>query len=173
MPIQRPLQSNGSVRVTLDITDQVLKDTMALLKKRILVGIPADKALRDDGGDFNNAAIGYLNEFGQPHLNIPARPHLVPGVEHALPVATLYIENAGVHALNHRSSQIDSQLAAAGQACVDSVVLKITEGVPPPLAEATIYNRRHRKEAPTLGTTPLIDSGEYRQHISYVIEETD
>ena len=55
----------------------MLRRMAAVAQRDVLVGIPAGEQ-RDDGP--TNAEIGYQNEFGSPANNIPARPHLLPGV---------------------------------------------------------------------------------------------
>jgi hypothetical protein len=136
-----------------------------LTRKRVLIGIPAEKDSRADGGDFGNAAIGYLNEFGSPASNVPPRPHLIPGVKKAMPQTRRFMLKAANimldGALAGRSyaqteNLIDVQLSKAGLAAVASVQQVIQAGVPPPL--------KHRKGV------PLIDTGDYWRSITYVID---
>ncbi|WP_425530049.1 hypothetical protein, partial [Stenotrophomonas maltophilia] len=70
-------------------TEAVLSAVADLVKTKLLVGIPAETADRAaEAGEPqppNNATIGYAMEFGLPERNIPARPHLLPGVQAVLP----------------------------------------------------------------------------------------
>jgi hypothetical protein len=72
-----------------------------------------------------------------------------------------------------------------GQQVADDVRLRITEGIPPPLKDATIIARARRKNAyknakrrrrATLraaaveaGATPLLDTAQYLKSITYVL----
>lgn len=54
-------------------------------------------------------------------------------------------------------------LGILGQKIVSDMKLRITNGIPPPLAQATIDKKKSSK--------PLIDTGQLWQSITYVIEE--
>ena len=56
--------------------EQLAKVMADLQRRRLLIGIPADKNARL-GEPIGNALIGYINETGSPARNIPARAHLV------------------------------------------------------------------------------------------------
>lgn len=160
----------SGVKVIRDNTATLVKRVMALTRREVLIGIPATEADRTDG-PFNNAAIGYLNEFGSPSQNIPARPHLVPGVRKASDKILPHMKKAAedAMALDEQKNTLDQHLGAAGQIAASSVQKTIIEVIPPPLKANTIYNRQHRKVAPRMGTTPLIDRSIYLQHITYVL----
>lgn len=162
------------VTVTIDRARDIFKHTVELTKKEVLVGIPAEKAERDDGGPINNATIGYIQEFGAPSRNIPARPHLLPGVKAYEPQAITRFRNAATAAMDGKPQEIDRQFNAAGLEAVSSVRAKITDGLTPPLNPKTIYARQHRNTQPRrYGTQPLIDYGDYLRHISFVIRDKE
>ena len=56
---------------------------------------------------------------------------------------------------------IRSIQALVGELCVGNIVQKISEGVAPPNAPSTIKSKG--------SSTPLVDTGAYRQSITYVI----
>src|SRR5712672_1378906 len=88
------------VKVTVDRVDALLKELNALTKQEVLVGIPAEGADRDKGGGkINNAQLGYIPEFGAPAANIPARPHLIPGVKAYRPTAIKRLKAAAEAAM--------------------------------------------------------------------------
>lgn len=143
-----------------------------LTERRVLVGVPAATAPRqgDDGrqGPINNAALGYIQEFGSPEANIPARPFLVPGVRNATGPITDRLKIAAQAALRGAdASALDRQLHAIGITARDAVQQEITDGQFVPLAPSTIANRRRRGRT---GDKPLIDTGQLRQAITYVVE---
>lgn len=156
-----------SVTITKDNVKKVLKAVEQLTSQEVLVGIPAAKNARSDS-PFGNAEIGYLDEFGSPLLNIPPRPHLVPGVQRALPDATGHLQDAGSAALGGDMDGARASLDAAGLVAVSAVRQVIADVIPPPLSPRTLAGRR-RKGRP--GETPLFDTGEYNQHITHVVRE--
>jgi hypothetical protein len=170
-----------------DIKD-IQRAIRELSHKRVLVGIPQENDSRP-GETLGNAAIGYIQEFGGVH--IPARPHLVPGVEKALPEVTKRLEAAATAAMRGDSGAVDSSLGQAGQIAADSVRAYIRSNIPPPLSPATVRgrttgHRRRRREAGQRGMSlaalareeiagggaiALIDTGSYIRSITYVVRE--
>ncbi|WP_369064876.1 hypothetical protein [Burkholderia gladioli] len=188
-----------AVKMTQDNLDAVLKSIAALVQQEVLVGVPDSTAGRkDEGQPISNAEIGYIMETGSPANNVPARPHLVPGVEHALPAVTKQLERGVGAALDGKAEKVDQQLHAAGTLAVSSVQLTIRNNIPPPLAPSTVANRyrqrgtksqrKSEKDYAVLidagaqaagvslaeiqsaaGIIPLINSGEYVASIKYVV----
>lgn len=162
---------NGA-KLVKDRSAEVLKALKALANERVLVGIPAEAAARkpdpdEKGSPINNATLGYLNETGMPELNLPARPHLVPGVKRALPQITQIYRDAipkvslgGVAAARAAHTKV-------GVAAAASVKRMIDEGLSPPLAESTLAERKRNKRK---RTNPLLDTGQYRNSITFVIQ---
>ncbi|PTR06439.1 MULTISPECIES: hypothetical protein [unclassified Novosphingobium] len=162
--------TNGTT-VTKDRTAAVKAALKALVKDRVLVGIPSEKAFRDPEPDeprpaLNNAEIGYLNEFGAPEANIPARPHLVPGTQKALPKVEKFYREAAPKVLDGNSEAIRAAHGKVGFTVTSSIKNLITDGIAPPLAERTLENRKRRGRE---GETPLLDTGQYRRNIDFVI----
>ncbi|MEX6506963.1 hypothetical protein [Jiella sp. M17.18] len=150
---------------------ELFKAISRLDKTRVLVGIPAEKAGRDDGSPLNNAEIGYIQEFGAPEQNIPARPFLIPGVAGAKEKFTPHLKAAAKLALSGKVENIDVPLHRAGLVAQNAVHNKIEQGPFVPLAPATLYKRKHRKEAPRDGEKPLIDKGELLRSVTYVVTQ--
>ncbi|MDN7494837.1 hypothetical protein QZM89_06545 [Burkholderia gladioli] len=190
-----------AVKMTQDNLDAVLKSIAALVQQEVLVGVPDSAAGRkDDGQPISNAEIGYIMETGSPANNVPARPHLVPGVEHALPAVTKQLERGVGAALDGNVEKVGQQLHAAGTLAVSSVRLTIRNNIPPPLAPSTVANRyrQRRTKGPrkaekdyaalidagvqaagmslaeiqsAAGIIPLINTGEYLKSITYVVRK--
>ncbi len=187
------------VKMTKDNLDAVLKSISSLVQKQVLVGVPDSTAGRkDDGEPISNAEIGYIMETGSPANNVPARPHLVPGVEDALPRVTAQLRRGVSAALNGNLDKVEQALGSAGTLSVSSVRLRIRNNIPPPLAPSTVANRyrQRRTKAPrkaerdyaalidagaqaagmslseiqsAAGIIPLINSGNYLKSITYVV----
>ncbi len=157
-----------SVKVTRDKVASTLKAIHTLVSKDVLVGVPSDRAERPAGEPINNAELGYIMEFGAPEANIPARPHLVPGIEHAEKRLGLRLKAGADAALRGDAIGAEKALVQAGIEGQNAVRAEITAGVSPALSPATIEARRRRGRT---GTTPLLDTGEYRNSITFVIRD--
>lgn len=161
----------NEVKVTKDRTAALKAAIKALIQDRVLVGIPSEKAFRDPDPEdpnpqLNNAEIGYLNEFGAPDANIPARPHLVPGTRKVLPKIEKLYRAAAIKALDGDAAAVHEANGKVGFTATSSIKGYITDGIAPPLAESTIRDRKRRGRD---GETPLLDTGQYRRNIDFVI----
>lgn len=162
----------SGVSVKLDAMADIMKALHALTTQDVYVGVPSDRTERKDKTDpVNNAEIGYWQEFGAPGANIPARPHLIPGIQKAKPDINAQFRAAAVAALNGKPGDVLKALHRAGLLAQNSVRMMITEGLEPALADSTLYRRKHRKVAPRQGEKPLLDTGAYRNSITYVIRK--
>lgn len=141
----------------------LLRRMAAVAQRDVLVGIPSGEQ-RDDGP--TNAEIGYQNEFGSPANNIPARPHLIPGVAAVQDKAVARLTQAASAAATGRMSDAERHLHAAGLIAQNSVRRTLTTAAYRPLSERTLAERRARGRT---GTKPLIDTGQYRNSITYVV----
>lgn len=180
---------SASVIVKVDKLAAVVKSINALTGKDVLVGIPDTTTERKpdedaDQGPMTNATLGYIHEYGSPANNIPARPFLIPGVKDAREDTEKRLKKAAQMALDGNLGGVDAQLSMAGQEARDSVKAKINSGDFIPLADATLRARarRGRKGAAaelasrragnSPGTDlakPLIDTGQLRNSITYVV----
>lgn len=173
--------------IKADKLASVVKGIGALVKKQVLVGIPDSTATRDDDekpGEMNNATLGYIHEFGSPAANIPARPFLMPGVEDAQEDIEARLKKAADAALDGKPGRVDQQLEAAGITAQNSVKDKINSGDFAPLSAATLRARARRGRQGAIdelqsraagnapnndNARPLIDTGQLRNAITYVV----
>lgn len=178
----------GGVSITKDMVPEVLRRVRELTAKRVLVGIPQAENARDDGSPIGNAAIGYINEYGDPERNIPARPFLIPGVMAVKDKSIARLKKAGEAAI--LGGDPVPEMTKAGLEAQSSVKDVIQAGIAPALSERTLRERiasRKTGHAPseqelknraagmapsTDLSKPLIDTGNLLQHIVYVIEDT-
>ena len=141
-----------------------------LVDRRIMVGVPAKEALRrPEPGQtqtVNNAMLAYLHENGCPASNLPARPFLKPAIEASKVLIKDRLKAAAVDGLKGRVSAVDQAMHALGLAVSLAVKLKINTGPFQPLSERTIAQRRARGR---YGDKPLIDTGQLRNAITYVL----
>ncbi|WP_232317463.1 hypothetical protein [Ralstonia sp. NT80] len=172
--------------MTVDKLAQVLKTISALATKEVLVGVPQANDERKDDEPINNAAIGYIMETGSPVNNVPARPHLVPGIQDVQEEVADQLQKGAVAALSGSQSGVTKALNAAGMIGQRGVRAKITDGPFTPLAESTLRARARRgrkgaakelasraagNEPDNANAKPLIDTGQYRQSITYVVRD--
>lgn len=180
--------AKAGVTVVVDKTAQLARAIDLLTGTRAMVGISAEHEERDDDwhGTLNNAEIGWLMENGIPERNVPARPHMVPGVRRAQSRINDYLKQAGRLAVEGRPDGVMRAFHAAGLTAQNSIKSVIRAGVPPPLAESTLKARARRSRtakgakrelaaraageaASTTHAKPLIDTGQYLAAISYVV----
>lgn len=171
-----------SIRDGLNIiADHMAKVTAGidlLATTRVMVGVPEDEASRQDGA-MTNAALAYIHDNGAPEANIPARPFMRPGIARAQADIANYHKAAGELVFHGKPEAARKALMAAGQAAVNSIRATISEGIPPPLAQATVDRRRirskgskyRRKATGPADVTPLVDTGQMRNAITYVIRK--
>ena len=155
--------SRSGLEILHDGLPDLLRRMAAVAQRDVLVGVPAGEQ-RDDGP--TNAEIGYQNEFGSPANNIPARPHLLPGVAAVQDKAAARLTQAASAAATGRMSDAERHLHAAGLTAQNSVRRTLTTAAYRPLSERTLAERRARGRT---GTKPLIDTGQYRNSITYVV----
>lgn len=153
------------------LVDNVAKATAgiaALATTRVMVGVPAEKGARQDGEPITNAALAYIHENGAPEVGIPERPFLKPGIDAKKDEITAGLEKTGKAALDGDPGKVDRGFNAVGLIGQNAVRAKINEGPFTPLAEATLAARRARGRT---GDKPLIDKGELRNSLSYVVRK--
>lgn len=161
----------SGVTVTKNNVPAVLAGLKFLAETRVRVGIPSTKNERedDDGAPspIGNAAIGFIQENGDPEMNLPARPWLKPGVASNSDQNTKRFRAAGKAVLDGAKKKAEDLYIAIGlsnQAAVQRYMRN--SGNFAPLSDRTLAARRARGRT---GTKPLIDSAQLIQHVSFVI----
>lgn len=152
----------------VDRLKEVLQSINGLVQKELLVGIPDSAPERKDDEPIGNAAIGYIQETGSPVNNLPPRPFLVPGVAAAEGKVSPHLQKAVEAALDGDLTGAERRMGAAGLTAQNSVRARINSGIDPALKESTMADRRRRGRT---GTVPLIDTGQLRNSITYVIRK--
>lgn len=146
-----------------------------LTKQEVLAGVPKGDPSREDLAEeeksaMNNATLAYIHDKGSPAANIPARPFMEPGIKDAKDRIVEQLGIAAKRVLTVKSgktaSDIDKDLHKVGLTTQSAIRNRINAGPPPPLAESTLKARRKRGRK---GTKPLIDTGQLRNSINYVI----
>jgi hypothetical protein len=162
------MMAKSGVTMTVNKVGKVLAGMELLTKREVLVGVPAAKGPRQDGDPITNAEIAYIMEYGAPEVNIPARPTIIPGVRACEAKVRAYLKVAAAAGLAGDVPRIMRALNAAGLTAQASIRNQFTSGQFIPLAPRTIQARLRRGRT---GTMPLIDTGQFRNSINYVIRE--
>jgi phage gpG-like protein len=161
------MSTKSGVKTTRDDVDRIMRSLKTLTGLDVLVGIPAENTERREKGEpINNAILGYIHENGAPKANIPARPFLIPGVRNAKPKVIPHFKKATEAVLKGDLEGASRSLHAAGLIGQNEVRAVINSGPPPALSERTLAARRARGRT---GDVPLIDTGQLRNSITYVL----
>ena len=177
------------MKITIDNVAKILASVQELVGKQVMVGIPVTKAEREEGNTepLNNAQLGYIHEYGAPASNIPARPFLNPGIVRTQQSINNHLKKAAEAAMDGNLEKVDVELNATGLIAQAGARYEISSGEFAPLSMETIKTqaRRGRKGGqkfleqiqigpPESGLLkPLIDTGQLRNSITYVIREKD
>lgn len=134
-----------SVKQTADMSAAIRKAVQSLTEKDVYIGVPAEQAGERQGG-INNAELSYIHEFGAPAAGIPARPHLLPGIEEILPEAVEELKGAAKSALDGKEQVVDAALPKIGLLGQNAVRAKFQDNDWPPLKDATLDARPLKKD---------------------------
>jgi hypothetical protein len=148
-----------------DQTEAMLDSLNSLVEWKVLVGVPADKAPRQDGA-LNNAARAYILNFGSPAANIPPREFMYSGIADAQDQINDYFKQIARKAVAGDRQGVEKGLHFIGLAAQNAVRARINSNIPPPLSERTI---RERKQRGVTRTNTLVDTAQMRNAVTYVI----
>lgn len=169
---------------------EFLKSIEVLTTTGVMVGVPDDKAGRREG-DISNAALAYIHDNGAPEAHVPARPFMRPGILAVQSELIAALLAAAKAAAAGELGRVTKLLHTVGLIASRSIKKRISEGIPPPLAESTIAGRIRRVKGKKrrdriekmlgAGTpasrqsgaegafTPLVVTGQLRNAITYVL----
>jgi len=142
----------------------ILQAVSELSQVDVLVGVPHGENRSE--AEMTNAQIGYLLETGSPAMNLPPRPHLVPGIEEVQDVIGEKLTAAVDAALSGNSKRMYFLLESAGMKATMNVKKFINRGDFAELAPLTIRERKRRGRK---SEKPLVDTGQYRNSHTYII----
>ncbi|MDU1195635.1 hypothetical protein [Kluyvera ascorbata] len=165
----------SGLTVRADNAAAVLESLQQLSSMDVLVGIPEDKAGREDGSPMNNAELGYLQSTGATveidgtTVTLHPRPFLDMGIEDSKPRTTEHLKAAASLALDGKAEAAERELEKAGQIARDASKAVIGAGDRlHPLSEKTL-ERRRAEGIP--GDKPLYAHGYLLRSINYVVRK--
>jgi len=178
-----------NITIEVDRTAEYSHNLKELTSIEILVGIPSDDdhPHLDEKGQgaknpqeprdpdtIGNATLGYIHENGSPINNVPPRPWLRPGVADSQHLWLPYIKRAAEAALRGEDSEMMQNFHRAGMNAVSATKVRIVAGIQPQLSPRTVAGRQaahpSRKAAGAGDMTPLVDTAQMLNSISYVIK---
>ena len=132
----------------------------------ILVGLPSETGTKEHpNSKLNNATIGAIHEFGAPEKNIPERSFLRAGLDQNKKTLTKATEKMLHNVLEGRINSEQGMNVVGGLAAA-GIKKYMAEGIAPPL-------KRPRKTGIDGLDKPLIDTGELRASITWVLADMD
>ena len=192
---------NGFVDLLItDIAKVSREGVLAMLckeleKASVYVGIPEENTQRFEGkgkkkkpvSGINNAALLYLHSNGSPLQNIPARPVLEPAIENGKDKINQSLFNAGRAALNNDKEGYMRGLERTGLMAQNMCKKWFTDpdnGWAPNQPSTVLHKINKLKgkkkvvallafEAGEDLDRPLIDTGQLRQAITYLVKENE
>jgi hypothetical protein len=182
-----------SLNNKIDKANKLVNSLLSATKKRVLVGVPQedpDRWKNEDGkrkpdSTINNAALAYIHDNGSPKANIPPRPFMIPGIQSVQERINASLLAAAQAALEEDKGGVDIHLNKAGLIAQNGIrkVINQGEGFDPLKRETKLARLRRRKatrewskerrEEVLESMHPLIDTGQLRNSITYVIENLD
>ena len=167
----------------------LLRSVEAFSKEDVYVGVPSDNTERKETSHISNAVIAYINDNGSPAQNIPARPFMRPGIESAKEDIKSAFKRGAEANLKGNEAAIDIAMHQAGLIAQRNIRAVINAGIAPALAESTLKARARRGSkgaktelksrsetgisSATGSAKPLIETGQLRNSINYVIRSKD
>lgn len=156
---------NINVNIKADSVRQFVRALKELESLETLVGVPEENDPRKDS-TASNALIAYVQNFGCPAKNIPARPFMEPGIKSKEEEIVSQLHKSGEAVFDGQSPK--PGLQAVGLLGQQGVQDKIAANIPPPLKKGTLAARRRRGRT---GTLTLQDTGQLRNSITYVVRK--
>jgi hypothetical protein len=156
---------SGKVEVKDRGWDRINKMAHTIESRHVAVGVLGKNAPRQEGGEFNNAAVAAVHEFGSEDGRIPERSFIrstVDANQSKYRVAAKRFMDLVVTG----KMAMDKALGKFGSLIKADIQATIVKGIPPPLSEATIDARERKKR---MSTKPLVDTGQLKGSIDYEV----
>lgn len=160
-------QVNININITVDNLSQFDAALKIIQKREILVGVPEASGPRKSG-PINNASLAAIHDKGSPSRNIPARPFMEPGIKSVSPQIEQKLLTVGRAVLDGDAVKAEQGMQAAGMIAQNGLRNKINSNITPALKPATLAARRRRGRT---GTRTLIDTGQLRNSLTYVVKD--
>jgi len=157
---------NASVTTKKDLTKQLEEILKNVKSEDVLVGVPQSRASRPELGEkINNAELLFIHTNGSPMKHIPPRPVIEPAINEKVTKLTImeHFKTAVKAAFEGDMSSFHQNLEIAGMIGQNAARAWFTNPANgwAPNAPATIRAKGSSR--------PLIDTGELRKSIIYIV----
>ena len=143
--------------------DGLRADLARLMKSDVLVGIPAEKAMRK-GSPINNASVLFIFTHGSPLRNQPPRPLLEPSIEKNKAAISAHMAAAArAIVVEKNAARGNRELNLAGVVAVNGAKRFFLDNQWAPNAPSTIKRKKSDR--------PGVDLGIMRNALSWVVRE--
>lgn len=158
------------IEVTHDTVKQVLDGFKFIENSGVYVGIPESKSSREDNSTgITNAELLFIHTNGSPINNVPARPVIEPALESDQERLSSMLSKMMLYALSGDFDMAVKQLKLTGmrgQNVARKWFVNPDNHWPP----NTIAVQNAKRKKGSTNPKPLIDTGELRKSITYVVE---
>lgn len=147
----------------------------------VVVGIFGKGAAEEHDDGVTNLLVAIIHEFGAPKAGIPSRSWLRAFVDEKGNEIRRRVRILSVQVLKGQLTY-DQALGQLGAWIVGAIQARIASKIPPPLKDATVGNRLRSKSrrdtakrqnaqrgGGSARLTPLIDTGQFRQAITFEV----
>lgn len=157
------------IEVTYDGFKQMMNGLDWIENSGVYVGVPEDESSREDE-DITNAELLFIHTNGSLINNVPARPVIEPALREDSERLSSMLGKAFVYALQGKFEFASEQLKKTGMRGqkVARAWFKNPKNNWPPNAPSVV---RAKLRKGSTNPRPLIDTGELRRSITYVIYE--
>lgn len=161
----------SQVKITVDNVKGLEEALQALKSQTLLVGIPQGENEREENQPIGNAALLYIHEHGSPVNNIPPRPVMSIGLKKSQKPLIEEFRKGAKAILDGKTKAVDQMLTRAGFIATTAIkkVIDDQDGIEAP-ADSTL---KARKRKGFEGEKALLVSGQLRNAITFVIEESE
>lgn len=153
---------NVKIKKRKDIYDKFKQSLKKISKVDLLVGVPQEETQREAGSkSITNAELMFIHTNGSPIRNIPKRPTIEPTINENKARITKMFSEGVKNALSNDGSTKD--LEKLGIWLTNKIKAKFGSDELAPDSPATIAKKKSDR--------PLIDTGQLRNSITYVIRK--
>ena len=151
---------NVKIKKRKDIYDKFKQSLKKISKVDLLVGVPQEETQREAGSkSITNAELMFIHTNGSPAKNIPPRPTIEPTINENKARITKMFSEGVKNALSKDGSTKD--IEKLGIWLTNKIKAKFGSDELAPNSPATIAKKKSDR--------PLIDTGQLRNSITYVI----
>lgn len=153
---------NVKIKKRKDIYDKFKQSLKKISKVDLLVGVPQEETQREAGSkSITNAELMFIHTNGSPAKNIPPRPTIEPTINENKARITKMFSEGVKNALSEDGSTKD--IEKLGIWLMNKIKAKFGSDELAPDSPATIAKKKSDR--------PLIDTGQLRNSITYVIRK--